>query len=745
MKPTLYQISVQPRHLRYMYFVDDNYDYEKLLDLIHINQSIWGGRFNPIVPVIKNKVSPEYIQLIKHYDPDYIFYSDNVDPKAIQELRLFNPAGYYCIDDKPRKQDISGVSAFYFISTLDPNTKLLLPGELWRSKSSLLSFYKTNFGLNKSRYHHEFELAKHHPQILIEAKNIKELNEIIHHEKPINQVNLSKLNLNTRIVRNLKETSNDSVEIVISKDKSSSQDLLYFWNRHLFECSSILYATLDEIDELCKDKFFGGLLYDQSTRNIIEVVSFTLTDDEIKSLIETKFKPIAFNTRFTHKPIASFPFEVLDANGLFERNYGESTSIQTLISEEGLVQLPKLSFTDEVGFFPQMWALDVTIKKGSIDHLAHKQFPLTTQTQYVIKGVKGRINLRRNISVFIHNQQNPESTLEITVPQFSNLIRQLIQSPVIHGETKDSKFLTVGPHDDSNKLAAFIKTFNSSFDTIDDFFTDKFWVDLFEHLCTTESASGQSITFKRLVSRCEEILKENGVDLGAREKTFLNKENLEIGLKATLKELCNNKVFLKGFSIKCTNCSSYFWYPLTEIDHTVNCKGCLERFEFPVEPEFSYKLNDLIKNNIFQSANQRDGNLAVIRSLASIRRGSRSSFEYSPQLNLYDDYHSNMPCSEIDLIGISDGKFVIGEVKHNSKGFSENKNKALKGIVEIAKEVYPDKIVLACYEDTNGKLEKAKQGLIHLFTKWEYQPEIETLLLHTPDYFHLSGHRYFYY
>ena len=212
----------------------------------------------------------------------------------------------------------------------------------------------------------------------------------------------------------------------------------------------------------------------------------------------------------------------------------------------------------------------------------------------------------------------------------------------------------------------------------------------------------------------------------------------------TLRKLCNYKVFLKGFTIKCTNCSSHFWYPLTEIDHTVNCKGCLESFDFPVEPEFSYRLNDLIKNNIFQSPTQRDGNLAVIRSIVSIRRRSRSSFEYSPQLNLYNDYHSNKPCSEIDLLALSDGNFIIGEVKHNSKGFSENKNKALEGLVEIAKEIYPDKIILACYEDSNDKLEKAKKGLVHLFKKWAYQPEIEAIQLHTPDYFHLKGHRYFY-
>ena len=33
----------------------------------------------------------------------------------------------------------------------------------------------------------------------------------------------------------------------------------------------------------------------------------------------------------------------------------------------------------------------------------------------------------------------------------------------------------------------------------------------------------------------------------------------------------------------------------------------------------------------------------------------------------------------------------------------------------------------------------------YLFMYWKYAPEIESLLLHEPDYFNLAGARYFYY
>lgn len=332
------------------------------------------------------------------------------------------------------------------------------------------------------------------------------------------------------------------------------------------------------------------------------------------------------------------------------------------------------------------------------------------------------------------------------IPEFKHLLYQLIKKPVFQGKVHDTKYVNIGPHDSSNKMNSFIRLFNFDFDTIDDFFTDKFWVNLFEDLCTSEKAAGDSISFDKLLTRCIKTYEDNVRPLGKREDTFENPENLLLGLQQILKTLCELSVFLQGFKIKCPRCSSIFWYHIKEVGSKVNCKGCLEDFNMPIESAFSYKLNDLIKNNIFQSKTQRDGNLTVIRTLIRLGlRHSHKSFEYSSQLNLYDDHLSKKPGNEIDVIALVDGKLIIGEAKHNSKEFGAARNKSLDSLIVVAKDIRPDKVVLSCYVDEHDKLASARKYLEHHFKHDEYAPEIEALLLHQPDYYPLGGSRYFYY
>jgi hypothetical protein len=63
--------------------------------------------------------------------------------------------------------------------------------------------------------------------------------------------------------------------------------------------------------------------------------------------------------------------------------------------------------------------------------------------------------------------------------------------------------------------------------------------------------------------------------------------------------------------------------------------------------------------------------------------------------------------------------------------------------VNISQIIRPDEVILTCYVDRKGKLEKAKIGLTHLFKKVGYVPKIIVKTLRNPEY-NFRTSKYFY-
>jgi hypothetical protein len=264
-------------------------------------------------------------------------------------------------------------------------------------------------------------------------------------------------------------------------------------------------------------------------------------------------------------------------------------------------------------------------------------------------------------------------------------------------------------------------------------------------LCTSGKAAGDTISFSEIFTQCSAILTSLGRPLVEDERSRHNAAALTIGLKRILKELCDLTVFIQGFKLKCPRCSTISWYHIQEVSSRVKCNGCLEDFHLPIEPAFYYKLNGLIAKNFYSSSTQPDGNLTVIKTLTRLcDAGRATSFEFSPQLNLFDDYDAEKPAAEIDILVLVNGHFIIGEAKHNSSAFSQDKHKSLNSLIDVAKAIRPDKVILTCMVDHHDKLQRAKEYLAHHFAKLEYPPQIETICFEEPTYFRLHGVLYFY-
>lgn len=74
------------RHMRYMFFVAEIDTENYLRNLFEANQRLWGGRYNPIVPVIGGIINDIWLTLVEPFDPDVIYYSSKVDLNYLLSL-----------------------------------------------------------------------------------------------------------------------------------------------------------------------------------------------------------------------------------------------------------------------------------------------------------------------------------------------------------------------------------------------------------------------------------------------------------------------------------------------------------------------------------------------------------------------------------------------------------------------------------------------------------------------------------
>jgi hypothetical protein len=168
-------------------------------------------------------------------------------------------------------------------------------------------------------------------------------------------------------------------------------------------------------------------------------------------------------------------------------------------------------------------------------------------------------------------------------------------------------------------------------------------------------------------------------------------------LDAEIQELVDLNVLQVGVRPKCPNCGSYIWYPIGEISKTIQCAGCQYNYGLPIESAYFYRLNSLIREGI-----SRHGTMPLVLALYHILEESRESFLYLPCLKLYTGDKQEL--GELDVVVISDGKFIIGEVKSSAAGLRKPE---LDQVTELARMICPDTLILCFAEKEIDKRRSA--------------------------------------
>ena len=113
-------------------------------------------------------------------------------------------------------------------------------------------------------------------------------------------------------------------------------------------------------------------------------------------------------------------------------------------------------------------------------------------------------------------------------------------------------------------------------------------------------------------------------------------------------------------------------------------------FSLPATPDWSSKLNALVTNAL-----RRQGLLAVIQTLCNLRLHTRNMFLFLPCLDIFKKDEKE-PFTDLDIVVIRDGKFLIAEVKSTPGGFFPNDFEKLR---EVAEDLLPDEVAVAALGD----------------------------------------------
>lgn len=123
----------------------------------------------------------------------------------------------------------------------------------------------------------------------------------------------------------------------------------------------------------------------------------------------------------------------------------------------------------------------------------------------------------------------------------------------------------------------------------------------------------------------------------------------------------------------------------------------------PVECVWCYRLNSLIRNGI-----ALHGCVPVILALRHLRTRAKESFIYTHGVGLFKNDDDQKPAAEVDLLCISDGMLICGEVKSSSSEFTPEE---LAKLARIAGAIRADQAVIFGFNDRDALMQQREEML----------------------------------
>ena len=207
----------------------------------------------------------------------------------------------------------------------------------------------------------------------------------------------------------------------------------------------------------------------------------------------------------------------------------------------------------------------------------------------------------------------------------------------------------------------------------------------------------KELPFDRFMQEAEQWRKEYiknvkvADDQSEEDILGFRREDVEVALT----QLTQRNIIQIGIKPHCPRCGLAQWYYVDDISQHLTCQGCRIQFPLHPEPTWHYRLNELTR-----AAYALHGTTPVILVLGQLFRRCRTSFFFSPNLNLLTKPQDASPekldkAAEVDIACVQDGKFIIGEVKQSMSLF---KKKDFDTMAEIAEQTKPNIVLFSCVD-----------------------------------------------
>ncbi len=533
------------------------------------------------------------------------------------------------------------------------------------------------------------------------------------------------------------------------------QTYLYLWNRiHILDehlrrnLSQILipdyvFKNPDELESI-KELMKNNIYQDSSGTNDLRIISSSKSREELADIVDF-FKKDTYWRIDIKCSSEDFEFPTIKKDKIIPISYKQSGNIHNFNDSTTFIpNIGPIPTESKHSFHSFHWMIDIDLPYRpelffytNIGYLW--KLPRRPGITYLFNKNLSRITSQGSIS-FIASSN--EKSIQISIPTEKTVFWHLI-SPYYHyrykrdvRQRKETEYKNIGFSDKGRYLSGVLDLFPSLWHA-HRCFSNNFWRNIFYYLSNIKQkkeknqlkqlqnkvrkAYDRAIknypanadkTSELLSSYLQNLMREEKYerpitfdyfyDLAKKErKAFLSTiekkeqfnytdEELKTELREAIQDLIDSNIIFQGIRPRCHHCGFRNWYDLSEVKTDLVCKGCHARFKFPAESQWFYKLNELIKRTMLYQ-----GVLATLMCLGHLLEDSRESFIFIPSICLFKEYDEQDPTAELDIVCISDGDFIIGEVKNSAKLFSiMDFNK----IEEVAIKIRPDKIIIFAFE-----------------------------------------------